>query len=153
MSIFAIEWPFAGRRIDSLYRIAGETLSVFCGQALSALGTVFGVYLLTKVLPPDVYGEISLGITAFTFVQQLLIGPLFNSFLRFHAPATENCQYQAFLLGGLEVVKQTTALFFVIAVLTGVGLKLSGKSSFIRMEAALFFLILISFYNSILDGL
>src|SRR4051812_48450170 len=127
MSIFAIERPFAGKGIDSLYRIAGETLSVFCGQALSALGTVFGVYLLTKVLPPDVYGEISLGITAFTFVQQLLISPLFNSFLRFHAPATENREYPAFLLGGLKVIKQTTALFFVMALITGVGLQLSGR--------------------------
>src|SRR5207253_721230 len=150
MSIFAIERQFAGRRIDSLYRIAGETLSVFCGQALSALGTLFGVYLLTNILPPEVYGEIALGITAFAFLQQLLIGPLFNSFLRFHAPATENHQYQAFLLGGLKVIKQTTALFFVMAVLTGVGLQLSGKSNLIRIEAAVFFLIVISFYNSVL---
>src|SRR5262245_21673332 len=152
MSIFVIDRQFTGR-IDSFYRIAGETLSVFCGQALSALGTIFGVYLLTNVLPPDAYGEIALGITAFSFLQQLLIGPLFNSFLRFHAPATENQQYQAFLLGGFKVIKQTTILLFVAAVLTGVGLQLFGKGNLIRMEAAVFLLIAISFFNSVLDGL
>lgn len=74
-----------------------EVLWVGLGQLVATVGIVAGVRFLTTNLDPHQYGELAVGLTAAVLVNQLLIGPLTSSFVRFFAPAREGAGMAAYL--------------------------------------------------------
>ena len=86
--------------LDRFYRLAREGGWIALGQAMAVLGTLFGVRLLTELLDPVAYGELALGLTVATLVNQTILGPLGNGAARFYAPAVE-CNDLGGYLGAL----------------------------------------------------
>ncbi len=74
-----------------------EFLIVGFGQAFLALGSLVGVRLLTEVLPPALFGELSLAMTVFTLAQQLVIGPFAGALTRYYVIAQEKEELTSFL--------------------------------------------------------
>lgn len=72
-----------------LRRLFKEGGWIVFGQIMVVFGTLVFVRLLTELLSPSAYGELALGITLATFVNQVLLGPLSGGVMRFYAPATE----------------------------------------------------------------
>ena len=77
--------------------IWGEFPWIAIGQTASVLGAIVGVKLLTGALPPNVYGELALAMTAATLVNQIILGPLGNAYSRFYAPAEEAGELGSYL--------------------------------------------------------
>lgn len=70
-------------------RISWELLWIILGQAIGAVGSLVGVRILTGRLSPDSYGQLALGMTIVTIVQQVLTGPLGQATLRQYAPSVD----------------------------------------------------------------
>ncbi len=137
---------------DRVRRLGSEFLWVSLGQGLAACGAVVGVRWLTHVLPPDIYGELALGITAATLVQQLAFGPLAASLLRFFAPAREAKEASALLRALGTINLQISVLIATLALLCTAGLWLSGQARWIGLLLAAFLFSLLAGYGVVLDS-
>jgi O-antigen/teichoic acid export membrane protein len=135
-----------------LMRVAREFFWVGLGQAVAAVGGLVGVSLLTRVLSPESYGELALGMTAGSLSQQVVIGPLAGAFLRFFAPSREARQTRAFVAAARRLVARATVVLIAIAVLAGIGFVVGGYARWTGLLAAAFLFSLLSSYNSALDG-
>lgn len=82
------------RRIVS---VRGEMAWVLVGQVAAASGGIVGVRLLTHWLPPEAYGQLALGLTLTTLVQQSILSPLTGAGLRFYSAARSAGELGEFL--------------------------------------------------------
>lgn len=71
------------------WRLGREFVWIGVGKAAAALGVIVGVRLLTELMEPSVYGQLSLGMTVVMLMHQVVLGPLSNGATRFYAPACE----------------------------------------------------------------
>ncbi len=132
--------------------ISGELFWICLGQFAVVLGGIFGVRLLTYKLTPSSYGELALGMTVATVAQQIIFGPLGQSFLRFFAPAHENGQLNVYIKTAKILLIKSTAVIVFIAIALIAGLFLTGSIKWIWLFFFAFLFCLFSNYNSILDG-
>jgi len=72
-----------------ILRVGHETVWVGVGIAASVLGGIYGIKLLTSVLPPEQYGLLALGMTVASFFQQVFFLPVGNAGLRFFSAAQD----------------------------------------------------------------
>jgi len=131
----------------------GELSWVVVGQAAAVLGAIVGVKLLTDALPPQVYGELALAMTAATLVNQVTLWPLSNAFLRFYAPAEEAGEQGSYLaaVGRLSILGAGPAVGIVLATVTGAWLL--GCANWIPLLVATALFALVSGYNGVMDGI
>ena len=66
-------------------RVSIEGSWILIGQGAAVLGSIVGVRVMTGLLNPAAYGELALGMTAATLVNQTILGPLLNGVSRFYA--------------------------------------------------------------------
>lgn len=83
---------------------------VVAGQAAAALGSIVGVVVIARILPPQRYGELILTMTLVLLVEQVLLSPLAAAFFRFYAPAKESKELASYLDGVLQLLGQALAL-------------------------------------------
>jgi O-antigen/teichoic acid export membrane protein len=108
--------PFDLRR-ERLWQMGGEFFWVAVGQLVAASGSIIGVRLLTSSLDPSRYGELALGITVATLVQQLVMGPLVQASLRYFSPATETGRLGAYIQALARWLGRATVVMVAVAVL------------------------------------
>ena len=90
---------------ESTKRLWKEGLWVTLGQLTSALGLLLGMRLLTELVPPGVFGEVSLLIGVLAFGSSLLCFPWLQASLRF---------YPDLVLGGnVHRLRSTVGRFLV----------------------------------------
>ena len=70
---------------------------IIIGQVMMMMGSLVGVKLLTTLLSPAEYGELALGLTIATFVNQTILGPLSQGVMQFYAPAIETADLGSYL--------------------------------------------------------
>ena len=117
------------------------------------LGAIVGVRLLTDAIPPQVYGELALAMTAATLVNQIILGPLSNAYSRFYAPAEEAGELGSYLSsvarltvwGGLAIISVAFAAMVAFTSL--------GYATWISLLAATIVFAIVSGCNSIMDGI
>jgi len=134
-------------------RLGLEALWIAVGQGLAVLGSLVGVRLLTQFLEPAVYGQLALGMTLATFVQQVALGPLGGSFLRFFRPAEEAGQLGSYCEAVQILLKRSTSILVGIIVLVALGFWGLGHVHWLGLMLAAFIFALISGYNSSLDSM
>ena len=71
-------------------RLIKEGSWIVLGQLMMIAGSLVGVRLLTELLSPDAYGQLALGMTIATLVNQIVLGPLGGGIIRFYAHAVES---------------------------------------------------------------
>ncbi len=111
--------------LNRLKHLGQEFFFVGLGQALAILFGLFGIRLITRVLDPPQYGELSLALTVFTLSQQLLFGPIAGAVARFYAASKENGEFPAFvrsvnrvgLYSGLTTLAVGMAAIFLLFLL------------------------------------
>jgi O-antigen/teichoic acid export membrane protein len=104
-------------------------------------------------MPPNVYGELTLGMTIATLLSQIILGPLSGAALRFFAPAQEDGELEAFLIALRRLLAKATGLVLLLAGSVSLVLLLLGRVYWIGMVAVAFGFALLSGYNSTLNGL
>ena len=134
-------------------RFGREFAWIGSGQALATLGSLIGVRLLTGVLSPDVYGELALGMTLSTLLNQVVLGPLSGAALRFFAPALEASESLPFLTALRRLVIKATSVVLVISVSLSMVFVLSKQGRWLGLAITALGYALLSGYNSILNGL
>jgi O-antigen/teichoic acid export membrane protein len=120
---------------------------------VAVAGAVVGVRLLTELLDPSAYGQLALGMTAATLVQQTILGPLSNGAVRLYAPSREAHALSLHLAAVKRLVLQATAAIIGVAVIACLGLLLAGRRQWIPLTAAAVCFALLSGYNSVLNGM
>lgn len=123
------------------------------GQVLMIVGSLVGVRLLTELLPPESYGELALGMTIATFVNQIILGPLGGGLIRFYAPAVEDGDLAGYLIAAKKLMLFATGLICLIALFVITGLIVSGQAHWIAMTLGTLLFAVLSGYNANLSGI
>lgn len=134
-------------------RLGREFFWIGLGQALATVGSLVGVRLLTGVLSPKVYGELALGLTLATLLNQVLLGPLSGAALRFFAPAREVSELTPFLVALRRLLTKATGIVLLAATFTSLVVWLTGQVSWLGLGTTALCFALLSGYNATLNGL
>lgn len=138
---------------ERFQRLSKEGFLVGLGQAMALAGSIVGVRMLTELLTPVAYGELALGITLATLVNQTIMGPLSSGVMRFYAPACEAGDLGGYLKAVFSLVSSATGLIILITLVIIFGLWVAGDTQWIGIAVAALFFAVVSGYNSILDGI
>lgn len=120
---------------------------------MAVLGSLVGVRLLTEFLDPGAYGELALGMTVATLVNQVVLGPLSNGATRFFAPAKEQGDLCCYLKAVRQWLLSATGIILFMILLTVAGLLLAGRTEWIILATAALLFAILSGYNSVLSGI
>lgn len=134
-------------------RLGREFTWIAVGKVATVLGAVVGVRLLTELLDPTIYGQLALGMTVATLIQQLVLGPLSNGATRFYAPAREAKALHRHISAVKTLLRKATAGIVIGTILLCLGLLLAGQSRWIALVLAAISFALLSGYNSVLNGM
>jgi O-antigen/teichoic acid export membrane protein len=115
-------------KTDRSRRLLKEGSWIVFGQVLMVTGSLVGVRLLTELLPPAVYGELALGMSIATLVNQIILGPLGGGIIRFYSPAVEQGDFGGYLNAAKKLVLYATGVVILLAILAAVGLVISGQT-------------------------
>ena len=138
---------------DRTRRLFKEGSWIVLGQFLMVIGSLAGVRILTELLTPDAYGELALGMTIATLVNQIIMGPLSGGIIRFYAPAVERGDLGEYLNVVNKLLMYATALIFLLTAITFVGLTLSGKNQWIAISVSALVFAILSGYSMNLSSI
>lgn len=138
---------------ERFQRLGREALWIALGQAAAVIGSLVGVRLITELLNPSTYGELALGMTLATLVNQTILGPLGNGATRFYIPAVEANDLISYLRAVRRLVLSATALIISILFVVVVGLLIARRTEWIAIGIAAIAFALFNGYNSVLDGI
>lgn len=136
-----------------LRRLFTESLWIALGQAMAVAGSLAGVRLLTELLDPASYGELALGITVATLVNQTILGPLGNGTARFYAPAAEKNEMTGYLRAVRRLALSATAATLAALALAALGLLAAGRPEWTAFTASATLFAVLSGHGSILGGI
>jgi O-antigen/teichoic acid export membrane protein len=139
--------------LERFRRLSREGAWIFLGQVTAVLGSLASVRLLTELLDPVAYGELALGMTVASLVNQTVLGPLSNGITRFYAPAQERGDLGSYLSAVRALVLAATAVIAVMILLTGAGLLVAGRMEWIAIASAALIFAGLSGCNAILSGI
>lgn len=138
---------------ERFHRLSKEGAWVVLGQTAAVVGSLVGVRLLTELLDPVAFGELALGMTVATLVNQTVLGPLGNGVTRFYAPAQEKGDIGGYLNAVRRLVLSATGIIALIILLTLTSLLFAGRAEWIGIVSAALIFAILSGYNSILNGI
>lgn len=134
-------------------KISNELIWITIGQIVSIIGSFLGIRLLTKYLTPIEYGNLALGMTVSTLVNQVVFGPLSNGITRFYAPAIESKQLGVFFASSKKLIFFATKITLIIFPIGLITLLLINKSQLILILFVSIFFSIFSGFNGILSGI
>jgi O-antigen/teichoic acid export membrane protein len=134
-------------------RVTAELCWIASGQGFGMVGSLIGVRVLTSLVRPSVYGEISLVLATSAIVMTLLFGPLQQGMLRLFSTAGEEEQLPAFISGARRLLRRLTVLVLSLAIAGSVVLNILGLSKWAVLVATASLLALLTGYERALDAL
>lgn len=153
MIVAQVRTAFIMFKPQQILRLSREFTWIVLGQAAAVIGALVGIRVLTELLEPAEYGELALGLTIATLVNQLILGPMGQGATRFFAPAREVGALRAYLMAVRNMSALATGAVFLIALLVCAGLALHGRWNWLGLVIAAFCFALLSGYSGILDGI
>ena len=130
-----------------------EAVVVFGGQLLAVFGTIASVRVLTELIPPAVYGELALALTATVLLNQTVFGPLSNGAMRFYASAVEKDSLPAFLAATWRLTQFGIAVTAALFVAAAIGLVALGRGTWSLLVLAVLLYTVATGINAILTGI
>jgi O-antigen/teichoic acid export membrane protein len=134
-------------------RLGWEFFWIILGQAGAVVGAIVGVRLLTELLSPAAYGELTLGMTLATLVQQTILGPLGNGVTRFYAPAVEQNDLGGYLNAVRRLMLSATGIIVFLTLFATACLLIARRSEWIPIAIASLIFAIVSGYNATLSGI
>jgi O-antigen/teichoic acid export membrane protein len=140
-------------RLERFQHLFKEGFWIVVGQAMVMVGSLAGVRLLTGLLNPAEYGELALGITIATLVNQTILGPLGQGVMRFYAPAIEEKDLEGYLYAVRQLVLISTIVIVGLMSIGLVSLIITGQYQWMTITISSLIFASVSGYNSILSGI
>ena len=140
-------------RSERFRRLSKEGFWIVLGQTAVVVGSLVGVRLLTGLLDPAAYGELTLGMTVATLVYQVVLGPIGQGITRFYAPAQEQGDLGGYLNAIRQLVLSATGVIILMILFAVAGLLIIGRTEWIAIATAAFVFAILKGYNSILNGI
>lgn len=134
-------------------RLAKESFWIIAGQGAAVLGALFGIRILTEMMSPAAYGQLALGITAATFANQILWGPLGAGAMRFYAPAQEAHQLTTYLTSLRRFILVGAAILLILAGAIVIVAALAGESRWIPLIVPGFVFSVVAGLDSMANGI
>lgn len=91
-----------------------ELFWIVLGQTAAAVGGLVGVRVLTGRLTPASYGELALGMTVVTIVQQVITGPLAQAAMRLYAPSMDTGALPGFMATVCQLQVKASVIILAI---------------------------------------
>jgi O-antigen/teichoic acid export membrane protein len=120
---------------------------------LAVAGALVGVRLLTELLPPEAYGELALGTTVATLLNQVVFGPLANGASRFYAVAQEEGDIPTYLAAVKRTALAATGWILAAAIPVAALMFFTGHARWLGLAVAALAFGVLSGYNGILDAI
>ena len=126
------------KRRGSLKRLSREFVWVVIGQAAALVGGIVGIKLLTSSLGTKGYGELALGQTVALLFNQVLFGPIGQSFFRFFSVFREHKQLSGLFFFLRKLFLWLTPIILILSALIALflGMSLSGKWGWLILASA-----------------
>lgn len=135
-------------------RLGKEAAWICLGQCLTVVGALVGVRLITGLLTPTDYGELTLGMTIATLVQVVALGPLGNGAARFYATAHELGELSIYINDVRSLVIKTSGYIILLgSIIVSLCILVNSEFQIILFGVVSLFYALALGYNSILNGL
>lgn len=138
---------------DRIKRLSKEGFWITIGQIMAMLGSLVGITVLSGLMTPAEYGELALGMTAFAFVGQLIIGPLGNGVVRFYAPAAANGSLTEYFNDVLILAFRASLLIIVVGLILAILIYLKDRADIIILFVLSCLFGILSGANSLLNGI
>lgn len=140
-------------RSDRFKRLTKEGGWILFGQIATILGSVVAVRVTTELLSPIEYGELALGLTFATLVNQTLLGPLVNGVSRYYSPAVERNDVNGYLKSVKKLVKTGSWGIIGFAGVSALTLFAIGKVTWVPIVVLALIFSIVSGCSSILGGM
>lgn len=137
----------------SVKKIGLEFFWISLGQMVVVLGGVAAVRVLTQKLSPEQYGELALGMTLATFIQQVNFAGLGMAAMRFFSVVAEKQQLKYFLKAIAKLMANRIFISAGLFIATGAALLIFHHGKWLGLATAAFLFAVISSYPSVLDGM
>ena len=134
-------------------RVGAEGAWILAGQIVTVFAALALVRALTGVLPPAAYGEVALGMTVATLVNQLITGCIANGISRYWSIADERGDLGAYVAAGRKMLAQGFAAIALVGLIIVGGLKALGLESWIGLSVAAITMSVASGLNGALNGI
>lgn len=138
------------RKLSSL---RGEMAWIVFGQAAGAVGGVVGVRMMTHVLTPAAYGQLALGLTLTTLLQQSILSPFTGSALRFFAAARDAGELDSFIEALKSVMGNILTIVAAVVIAVLIGVACGHYSEWIPLAIWCVIFALLGNLNQVLDGM
>lgn len=133
-------------------RLSKEGAWIVIGHASAVLGSLAIVRVLTELLDPAAYGELALGMTVASAVNQIVTGPLINGVARFYAPAQEQNDVNGYLHAVRHFMSAATMVIAAMMLLTVTGLLVAAQTQWIGIATAALVFATLTGYNGVLGS-
>jgi O-antigen/teichoic acid export membrane protein len=140
-------------RTERFRRLSKEGFWIVIGQVLAVAGSLVGVRLLTELLAPNVYGELALGLTVATLVNQFIFGPIGGGITRFYAPAIEYGDLVGYLNDSKKIMIYATSLVLLIGIIIVAAINIMGQSKWVAVFLSALVFAILSGYSATLSGI
>jgi len=132
-------------------RFFKEGFWIILGQVMTVSGSLVGVRLLTEFLSPSSYGELALGMTIATLVNQTILGPLGGGIIRLYAPAIECGDLSCYLNAAKKLVSYAIGIIIVISIFSALGLTIAGQIKWVAITTIALLFAALGGCNAILN--
>lgn len=143
--------------IGALWRrvlsVRGEMMWIVIGQTAAASGGIVGVKLLTHWLSPDIYGQLALGLTLTTLIQQSILSPFSGAALRFFSAAREAGELGSFLAALKQILRVAVSVIVVVVVVGIAAVFLRHQRAWVPIILWCAIFALFSGFSQALDGM
>lgn len=136
-----------------LHRLAKEGSWIIIGQIGAVAGGLVLIRVLTEHLDPVQYGQLALGLTVATLVEQVVMVGVIASIGRFYSIAVEKQELHGYLRASRRLLGYATLMVMCIALVLSTGLLCLGYSHWMGMVTAALVFAVLSGFSSTLIGI
>jgi O-antigen/teichoic acid export membrane protein len=136
-----------------IHRLSREGGWIVAGQAASVLGSLALVRVLTEYLEPAEYGELALGLTVATLVNQVALGGLIAAIGRYYSIATHKGDASGYLKAARRMLIISTAVVLGLGIIVIGALAAADLRSWLWLATAALVFAILSSVNSALNGI
>jgi O-antigen/teichoic acid export membrane protein len=153
MNITPVNTSIPKLDLSRYYRLAKEGIWIVVGQIATVLGGLVLVRVLTEYLDPAQYGQLALGLTVASLVNQVVLGGISGGISRFYSIAIEKQNLSGYMRDSRRILSYGMLVVVIIGIVLMGGLLWLRYSRWMGLAAVALVFSMLSGFNSTLSGI